>query len=158
MKILRIIFPKTANNNYQGSKIAFYGLIPILFVYTFRSFVHFLKNDSGVNDIATIKIFNETNGLDPNIVIYMYSSLWGGVQVLLLIFCMIIFIRYKSLIPFLWIIIFLDYVFRLITTYLHPLTPEYYISRPPGGITNIYFLGYSIIMFLLSIRKRAKSL
>ena len=87
MKILTTIFPKTANNNYLGSKIAFYGLI-----------------------------------------------------------------------PFLWIIIFLDYVFRLITTYLHPLTPEYYISRPPGGITNIYFLGYSIIMFLLSIRKRAKSL
>jgi hypothetical protein len=45
-----------------------------------RSLIHFLKADSGVNSIATIVLF--PGDLDPNNVIYMFSSLWGTQQLI----------------------------------------------------------------------------
>ena len=76
MSIFNRLLPDVADNQYLGSKIAFYGLIALLIPLTFRSLVHFLKEDSGVNSIATILTF--AGSPDPNTVIYMFSSQWGG--------------------------------------------------------------------------------
>jgi hypothetical protein len=42
-------------------------------VSLFRSTVHFLKPDSGVNSIASIRVFEGTP--DPNHIIYMFSAI-----------------------------------------------------------------------------------
>jgi hypothetical protein len=55
--IVDIIFPKQANNDYRGGAIPFYGFCLLLPLNLFRSTVHFLKDDSGVNSIASIKLF-----------------------------------------------------------------------------------------------------
>ena len=75
------LFPSGLNNQYSGSKIALYGLYPIFAIYIFRSLVHFLAENSGLVDIATIKEFPINEGLDPNTVIYLFASLWGATQV-----------------------------------------------------------------------------
>ena len=75
MSVLNKIFPSEANNGYGGSAIAFYMAFPFMAIFTFRSLVHFLKDDSGVNSIASIIVF--PGSPDPNTVIYMFSSLWG---------------------------------------------------------------------------------
>ena len=49
------LFPNKLNNEYQGSKIAIYGLYPIFALYIFRSLVHFLSENAGLVGIATIK-------------------------------------------------------------------------------------------------------
>ena len=49
------LFPSRLNNQYEGSKIALYGLYPIFAIYIFRSLVHFLAENSGLVGIATIK-------------------------------------------------------------------------------------------------------
>ena len=54
VSLYKRLLPDVANNNYLGSKIATYGLAILLIPLTFRSLVHFLKDDSGVNSIATI--------------------------------------------------------------------------------------------------------
>ena len=48
----------------------------------------------------------------------------------------------------------IDVLFRMISGTIHPLTPEYYINQPPGSISNIYILIYSMSMFFLSIWKK----
>ena len=150
------LFPSRLNNRYEGSKIALYGLYPIFAMYIFRSLVHFLAENSGLVGIATIKQFPITEGLDPNTIIYLFASLWGATQVSLMIILLILFIKFKNLIPLIYLICLLDQCFRLISGYLHPLGQDYYINTPPGVISNIPVLLYLIFMFYLSLKGNTK--
>ena len=150
------LFPSRLNNRYEGSKIALDGLYPIFAMYIFRSLVHFLAENSGLAGIATIKQFPITEGLDPNTIIYLFASLWGATQVSLVIILLILFIKYKNLIPLIYLIFLLDQCFRLISGYLHPLGQDYYINTPPGVISNIPVLLYLIFMFYLSLKGNTK--
>ena len=150
------LFPSDLNNQYKGSKFVQYGLYPILAIYIFRSLVHFLAENSGLVGIATIKEFPIIDGLNPNNIIYLFASLWGATQVSLTIILLILFIKYKNLIPLIYLLCLLDQCFRLISGYLHPLSEDYYINTPPGVISNIPVLLYLIFMFYLSLRGNAK--
>ena len=150
------LFPSDLNNQYKGSKFVQYGLYPIFAIYIFRSLVHFLAENSGLVGIATIKEFPIIDGLDPNNIIYLFASLWGATQVSLTIILLILFIKYKNLIPLIYLICLLDQCFRLISGYLHPLSEDYYINTPPGVISNIPLLLYLIFMFYLSLRGNSK--
>ena len=150
------LFPSRLNNQYEGSKIALYGLYPIFAMYIFRSLVHFLAENSGLVGIATIKQFPITDGLNPNNIIYLFASLLGATQVSLTIVLLILFIKYKNLIPLIYLICLLDQCLRLISGYLHPLGEDYYINTPPGVISNIPVLLYLILMFYLSLIRSTK--
>ncbi len=41
INILETIFPREANNDYQGSPIAFYGFLPIVAMQEFSACVHY---------------------------------------------------------------------------------------------------------------------
>ena len=148
--------PSNLNNQYKGLKIVDYGLYPIFAIYFFRSLVHFLADNSGLVGIATIKEFPIFEGLDPNNIIYLFASLWGATQVSLTVILLILFIKYKNLIPLIYLICLMDQCFRLISGYLHPLGEQYYINTPPGVISNIPILIYLIVMFFLSLKRRSQ--
>ena len=148
--------PSNLNNQYKGLKIVDYGLYPIFAIYIFRSLVHFLADNSGLVGIATIKEFPVFEGLDPNNIIYLFASLWGATQVSLTVILLILFIKYKNLIPLIYLICLMDQCFRLISGYLHPLGEQYYINTPPGVISNIPILIYLIVMFFLSLKRRSQ--
>ena len=150
------LFPSKLSNQYKGSKLIQYGLYPIFAIYIFRSLVHFLAENSGLVGIATIKEFPIIDGLDPNNIIYLFASLWGATQVSLTMILLILFIKYKNLIPLIYLICLLDQCFRLISGYLHPLSEDYYINTPPGVISNTPVLLYLIFMFYLSLRGNSK--
>ena len=150
------LFPSVLSDQYEGSKIALYGLYPIFAIYIFRSLVHFLAENSGLVGIATIREFPITEGLDPNTIIYLFASLWGATQASLTIILLILFIKYKNLIPLIYLICLLDQCFRLISGYLHPLGEDYYINTPPGVISNIPVLLYLMLMLYLSLRGNTK--
>ena len=147
------LFPSDLNNQYKGSKFVQYGLYPIFAIYIFRSLVHFLAENSGLVGIATIKEFPIIDGLDPNNIIYLFASLWGATQVSLTMILLILFIKYKNLIPLIYFICLLDQCFRLTSGYLHPLGEDSYINTPPGVISNVPVLLYLIFMFYLSLRE-----
>ena len=105
---------------------------------------------------ASIITFPLVDNLDPNNVIYLFGSLWGASQLLLLLFYVVIITRYKSLLSFLWITVILDVLFRFISGYLHPLTFEYYSYTPPGKLSNLPILIYSLVMLNFSLKHSKK--
>ena len=151
------LLPPKLSNEYKALKIAEYGLYPIFAIYIFRSLVHFLAENSGLVGIASIKELPILNGLDPNQLVYLFASLWGATQVSLTLILLILFIKYKNLIPLIYLICLLDHCFRLISGSLHPLTEDYYINTPPGVIANIPLLIYFILMFYLSLKGKAQN-
>ena len=142
MKFLPI-FPDEANNNYQGIGLALWFFYLYLAFIAFRSFTHMFAEDAGLNSIASIIIFPVINDLDPNSVIYAMGSLWGGSQIVVFVFLVIILLKYKSLLSIAWLILVADNVLRIITMMIHGLEPEYFTSTAPGG-----FVGTSIMLFV----------
>ena len=152
MKLINKILPETINNDFNGSKIALYGFYPILAMMIFRSLTHFLSESAGLVNIANINILPLINGIDPNNLVYLFASLWGASQLILTLLIIVVFLKYKSLLPLLWIILIIDILFRFVSGSIHPLTEEYYSAVPPGRLSQVPLLAYGILMFFLSIR------
>ena len=149
--------PSKLNDDYKGSQIAIYGLYPIFALYIFRSLVHFLSENAGLVGIATIKELPIMDTIDPNNLVYLFASLWGATQVSLTLILLILFVKYKNLVPLIYMICLLDHCFRLISGSLHPLTDDYYINTPPGVIANIPLLIYFILMLYLSSKENVEN-
>ena len=138
------LFPEVADNEYRGAKSAYYFYIAWMLLTTWRSFVHFLAEDGGLNSIANIIVL--TGDPDPNPVVYLFGSLWGEVQVLICLICWVVFFKYKSLISFMYLISLLEWVMRII------------IIQPLKGLDEIYKNGITpgseyapVIVILLGI-------
>jgi len=148
---LSLLFPQQANNDYRGSKFALW-LFPLLALAILaRSLIHFLKSDGGINSIATIITFEGTP--DPDRVIYLFASLWGSQQVIMAMLYGVVMVRYRALIPLMYLLIIIELCFRLISGSLHPLTEVYYLQTPPGSAGNIPALIIVSILLLLSLRR-----
>lgn len=143
------IFPKQINNTYTGQPIALYTFYIITFITIVRSLIHILALDGGAQSIATIPL--DTYSVESaNTVIFMFG-LWGISQLLLGILFLIITIRYKALIPLMYLFIFTEYTLRLILGFFKPITLT---GVAPGGIGNYVFIILSILLFMLSMKTK----
>jgi len=150
MSLLDTLLPENANNEFHGGRVPLVTFCALIAMTTFRSSVHFLKGDSGVNSIASIHLF--PGDPDPNQVIYMYSSLWGTQQAVMVIVYLIVLMRYRNLIPLMFALMIVEVGFRSVVAQIHPLTPEFYVRTPPGKRGNLPILVISALMILLSHR------
>jgi hypothetical protein len=148
---LEVLFPRQANNDYRGGAVPFYGFCLISAVMLFRSTVHFLKPDSGVNSIASIMIFDGTP--DPNNIIYMFSAIGGLHQMLWVMFYGLVLVRYRNLIPLMFAFMVVEGFFGFVVSTMHPLTPEYFEHTPPGKLASLPKLLYCAGMLFASVRR-----
>ncbi len=157
MNLIEKLFPRQANNNYQGSVIAQYGFYVLIAIYTFRSFMHFLADDGGINSLASIIIFPFAESApDPNNVIYLFASLWGSAQIITLFIFYICIWRYRNLLPLLWLTVVVEVPMRVAAGSMHPLSAPYYEHVPPGAVGNLPLFTIACIMLLLSLSHRSK--
>jgi len=151
MTALDVLLPRAANNGYRGGRVPLYFFYVLIAMTTFRSLVHFLKDDSGVNSIASIVLFSGTP--DPNNVVYMFSALWGSQQVIMVMVYFIVLARYRNLIPLMWALMVVEVFSRVgVVGMMHPLTPDYYVRTPPGKLGNLPMLAVSLTMLVLAVR------
>ena len=154
MKFISLL-PIEANNNYQGLKFALWFFYLYLLFVAFRSFVHMFAQDAGLNSIASIIIFPEVNNLNPNSVIYLLGSLWGGSQIVVLFISIIILFKYKSLLSLAWLVFVFDNILRIITMTMHNLDQDYFTSTAPGGLVGTSIMLFvTLFMFFISIIER----
>ena len=154
MKFISLL-PIEANNNYQGLKFALWFFYLYLALVAFRSFTHMFAQDAGLNSIASIIVFPEVNNLNPNSVIYLIGSLWGGSQIVVLFIPIIILIKYKSLLSLAWLVFVFDNILRIITMTIHNLDQDYLTSTAPGGLVGTsVMLFVTLLMFFISTIER----
>ncbi len=149
MSFMEKLLPAKVDNHYRGNIVALYALPVIAVVLLARSLIHYLKDDSGVNSIASLIRFS--GDPDPNQLIYLYSSLWGSQQIITVVVIALVLFRYRSLISVIYLLLMLEVCLRLGASVIHPLTEAYYQHRPPGGLANIPMLIGFGFLFLLSL-------
>ena len=142
--ILKYIFPKTADNNYRGSKIALYVFLLIVAITLIRSSIHIFTPDGGARSIAGFPL-NTYSDAASSLVILIFS-LWGASQLLMGFMYLVVLLRYRSLIPLMYVLIFIEYLSRLLLGVYKPVVSAHIV---PGGIGDYIMIPLALIMLLL---------
>ncbi|MFC2046086.1 hypothetical protein ACFLTC_01010, partial [Chloroflexota bacterium] len=117
--MLEKMLPKQLDNEYKGSPISKWVFAFITIVTIVRSLIHMFAPDGGAQSIATIPLDSFTsNGAAAVILIF---SLWGLSQLLLGCVYVVVLWRYQALIPFMYLLLIIEYAMRIILGILKPV-------------------------------------
>jgi hypothetical protein len=141
--ILKIMFPPQADNTLRGSKIPFYLFTIYTLVSLVRSCIHLFSLDGGAGSIAGMDL--SVAGADG--IIFAFA-LWGSSQLLFALIQLLVVIRYRSLVPFMWLMLALEILLRELVGKMKPVT---FAHTPPGAIGNQLLLPLAVLMLVLSL-------
>ena len=144
-----ILPPK--RNDYAGNQLAFYYLILLGCIFTFRGCVHYFAPDGGSGIIAGIPLETYSPGAVQAIIngfgVYGIGHLLEAAIVWLVVF------RYRSLIPLAYAFVLCSQLLAVALLAAKPLPVV-----PPGQIGVYVLLPITFLFFLLSVRKPAAAL
>lgn len=142
------LFPKQVDDSFQGYRIAAAVFLLVTFVTIARSCIHILAPDGGAGSIAGIDVSVESGSS-----IVSLFALWGLSQLLMGFVYSVVFFRYKSLIPFMYLLLIIEYSGRMV---LGILKPPVVSHVPPGAIGNYVMVPLACIMLFLSLKRPKK--
>jgi hypothetical protein len=141
--ILTLLLPPIADNVIRGAKFPVYFFMLIAVVSTVRSFIHLLAPDGGAGSIA---------GMDLSVpgaagIVFSFA-LWGSSQLIYAIIQLVVAFRYRSLVPFMYLLLMLEILLRMLVGHLKPVAFKH---TPPGAIGNYVFLPLAALMLVWSV-------
>jgi hypothetical protein len=142
------LFPKQANNAYEGSPIAVWVFAAITTVSLVRSLIHVFAPDGGAASIATVPLDAFTaNGAAT--VVHVFG-LWGLSQLLMALVGAVVLWRYRTLVPLMYALLLVEYAARLLLTRVKPIELA---GTAPGAIANYLLIPLAIVMLVLALRR-----
>lgn len=147
MALIDSILPEKVTNEFKGNKIVLYVFVLITIITLIRSCIHIFAPDGGAQSIAGFPL-NTYSEAASSIVILIFS-LWGASQLLMGVVYLIVLLRYKSLIPLMYLLLFIEYTSRLILGIYKPVISTHVV---PGGVGDYIMIPLSLIMLFLAIR------
>ena len=146
--IFESLLPTKIDNVIRGTKIPFYIFALYAIVSAVRSCIHLLSPDGGAGTIAGMDL--SVAGADG--IIFAFA-LWGSSQLLFAIIQLLAVIRYRSLIPFMWLMLALEVLLRELVGAMKPVT---FAHTPPGAIGNQIILPLAVVMVVWSLWSGSK--
>ena len=141
--IFEILLPAKIDNVIRGTKLPFYVFALYAIVSAVRSCIHLLSPDGGAGTIAGMDL--SVAGADG--IIFSFA-LWGSSQLLFAIIQLLVVIRYRSLVPFMWLMLALEVLLRELVGKMKPVT---FAHTPPGAIGNQLILPFAALMLVWSL-------
>ena len=142
-RIFETIWPSSVDNTIRGTRIPFYIVALYAIVSAVRSCIHLLSADGGAGTIAGMDL--SVAGADG---IVFAFALWGSSQLLFAIIQLLVVFRYKSLVPFMYLMLILEVLLRELVGKMKPVT---FAHTPPGAIGNQIILPLAALMLVLSL-------
>jgi hypothetical protein len=142
-KLFETLLPTKVDNTIRGMKLPFYFFALFACISTIRSCIHLLSPDGGAGSIA---------GMDLSVAgasgIIFAFALWGSSQLLFALVQLLVVFRYRSLVPFMYLMLILETLLRELVGYMKPIT---FAHTPPGSIGNQVVLPLAVLMLVLSL-------
>lgn len=147
-QIIGDLFPKKADNNLQVGALPVIIFLILTIVGFLRSLIHIFSPDGGAGSIAGMNL--DVSGAQG---IVFAFGLWGSSQLLMSLFQFLVFFRYRSLIPFMYLIIILEILLRMLIGAIKPVD---FAGKPPGVIGNWVVLPLAVLMLGLCLSRTQK--
>lgn len=151
--IFETLLPAKVDNTVRGWKLPVYVFTLIALISTVRSLIHVLSPDGGAGSIAGMNL--AVSGASG--IIFAFA-LWGSAQLIEAIIQLLVAFRYRSLVPFMYVLLILEVLLREFVGHTKPVT---FAHTPPGAIGDYITLPLAVIMLtvsLLSARQQEKKL
>lgn len=146
--MLENILPQPITTHYRGHPIAKWLFVAMTILTIGRSLAHIFIADGGAQSIATIPLDTFSSAASA-VVIGMFAQ-WGLTQLMFGLMYVLTLWRYQSLIPLMWLFIFVEWTGRLLLGFYKPFETA---GTAPGAIGNLIFPVLALIMLVLSLRE-----
>ena len=146
------LFPKTIDNRYRGMPLARWMFVAITVLSVGRSLAHIFLPDGGAQSIATIPLASVSQTA-AEVVIGMFAY-WGLSQLMFGLVFVLVLCRYQSLIPLMWLFVFVDWAGRLLLGFVKPIETT---NTAPGAIGNWVIPVLALFMLMFSLKEKNKN-
>jgi len=144
--MLNAFLPQKIDNDYKGNPIALWVFAAITVITIARSLVHIVAADGGAQSIATIPLNTFTEaGARTAVLMFAY---WGISQLLMGFLYLLALLRYRSMIPLMYLFMAAEYALRLVVGRLKPIETA---QTAPGAVGNYVFIPLALVMFWLAL-------
>jgi hypothetical protein len=146
------LFPRQITNEFSGLRIALWGFYLLTAITLWRSQHHIFSSDGGAQSIATIPLEKYSDSSASTII--GVFALWGLSQLIIGLIYLVAAIRYRSMIPMLYLLSVFEYLMR--ATYIPAYKSIETAGTAPGAAGNLPLIIFSFTMFVLSLWSRKK--
>jgi hypothetical protein len=140
------LLPAQADNTIRGMRLPVYVFTLIAIVSLVRSCIHLLAPDGGAGSIAGMNLAVDGAGG----IIFAFA-LWGSAQLMYAVIQLVVAFRYRSLVPFMYVLLMVETLLRQLVGHMKPVT---FAHTPPGAIGNYVILPLAGLMLGLSLCRR----
>ena len=148
--VLGNLFPRQITSEFPGFKIALWAFYLFTALTLWRSQHHLFAHDGGAQSIANIPLDTYSDTAAATII--GVFALWGLSQLVIGLIYLVAAIRYRSMIPTLYLLSLVEYLVRAfyIPAYKQIETP----GTAPGAAGNLPLAIFSLVMLALSLWPR----
>ena len=140
------ILPAQIDNHYRGLKISQYAFFLITAVTLVRSLIHVFAPDGGAQSIATIPL--DSYSAEAASTVILMFSLWGLSQLLMGIVYFGVSLKYRSLIPAMYVLVIFEYAMRIVIGQMKPILTT---GTAPGSIGSWIMVPVCAVLLALSL-------
>lgn len=140
------ILPAQIDNHYRGLKISQYAFFLITAVTLVRSLIHVFAPDGGAQSIATIPL--DSYSAEAASTVILMFSLWGLSQLLMGIVYLGVSLKYRSLIPAMYVLVIFEYAMRIVIGQMKPILTT---GTAPGSIGSWIMVPVCAVLLALSL-------
>jgi len=142
------ILPGSIDNACPGNPAALWLFWFITAVTIGRSLAHILLPDGGAQSIATVPL--DQFSREGAAAVITSFALWGLSQLLLSVVMVLVAVRYRGLIPAVYLLILMEHLGRIAIGLSKPLPT---LTTPPGATGNLVFIAVAAIGLALCFRE-----
>jgi hypothetical protein len=146
MTLLQRLLPASANAEFTGRPLALWALYPVTAINLWRSQHHMFAPDGGAESIATMPLSSYGPGAKANIIAIFAQ--WGLSQLLFGLVMLVVAVRYRALVPLVWLLLCLEYAGR---QGLGLIKPVHTVGTAPGAAANPLLLLLALVMLALAL-------
>lgn len=146
---LKLLFPKVIDNQFNGRRFALWFFYFITAVTLWRSQHHLFAPDGGAQTIATIPLDTFSQGAAATVI--GIFAMWGVSQIIIGLIYLAAAVRYRSLIPMLYLLMIVEYIGRAGVGHFKPIMLA---GTAPGGVINLPAAAVFTIMLVLSLWRK----
>ncbi|MFC5571007.1 hypothetical protein ACFPN1_13150 [Lysobacter yangpyeongensis] len=147
--MLSRIFPGRVDNRFRGRTLALWLFVPLALLKLALGLVHILRADGGAQSVSTIPLDTYPAGASQNVIALMARM--GAEQVLLGLLFLVVLLRYRALVPLMFLLAVAHYALSQVVATMKPLA----LAGVSGAATMHMVIGVvSIAGLLLSLSGR----
>lgn len=139
------LLPSVIDNSYRGRRIGLW-LFGLLLVKVAMGVNIILHAESVAVSADGIPVQSFGAG-GASSFLSMFAA-WGLSQLLLGLCCVLVLVRYRSLVPFMFLVLLLEHVGRKAIQMSYPIAR---VGDPPGTVINAVLLGIMVLGLVLSL-------